>query len=121
MAKQKFDPTWRLETLFEGDPENINPGGSLETYINRLQSIKDGALEKNLSFRNFQIRHIFDEYSMDIAITAERPETEEEKLWRTNKHPSQLEAKKRATVDFEVSAKTEVRRLCKQLKVNSPV
>lgn len=118
MAKIKFDPTWRLETVWEGEP---NPDTSLEAHINLLQDIKVKTLERNHHFRNFQIRHYFDEYSMDISITAERPETEEEMLWRANKHPSQLEAKKKSTVDFEVSAKAEVRRLCKKLKVNSPV
>src|ERR1035437_632616 len=115
MAKQKFDPTWRLETIWEGEPR---PDTSLEAHINLLQDIKAKALERNHSFRNFQIRHNFDEYSMEIGITAERPETEEEMLWRTNKHPSQLEAKKKAKGDFAVAAKAEVRRLCKKLKVN---
>ena|ERR1035437_9495316 len=118
MANQKFDPTWRLEKLWAGHPDIVTP---LETYNNMLQDIKAKALEKNHYFRNFQIQHIFDEYNIDVEITAERPETEEELLFRLGKHPTQLEAKKKATVDFEVQAKAEVRRLCKKLKIQSPV
>ena len=46
-------------------------------------------------FKDFQIHLTHDEYELSMTISAMRPETPEEKLTRTGKHPLQLEAKKK--------------------------
>lgn len=117
--KDNFDPTWRYEELWSGGSVDLN--GPLDVFVSKIQGIQAEALLKNPKLERFTIQTDFDEYSISISVHAERPETEEEILFRLGKHPTQIEAKKKAKGDFEVQAKAEVRRLCKKLKIQSPV
>lgn len=118
--KNKLDPTWRYEELWCGHIEDLNC--SLDEFISKFQSIKVEALSKNPKLESFNIQCDFsDEYDIGLSVHAQRPETEEEKLWRLGKHPTQLEAKKAETAKSKASQIEVVRQLCKRLKVQSPV
>jgi hypothetical protein len=122
MPKRNYnDPTWRYVEVWKKTSYDLPEELSLSDTISTLQNARAKALEENPQLTDFQVSFELDEYETSMTISAMRPETADEKLIRTNKHPNQIKAKKEKAAALKAQEAAEVRRLCKKLKVQSPI
>ena len=118
--KTKNDPRIRQEMLFREEADawqNL----SLDQLLARFQKAKAEALKRDPSFTDFRVDIARDEYECDVSIWGTRPENSTEKLDRLNRLRHERETKKNEAAKRKEYELAELKRLCKKLKVNSPV
>lgn len=120
MARNYKDPTWRYEQMWTSHIGNLHDT-SLDAFIVKLQVVKAQSLAKNPLFTDFQVHIENDEYDSKIYISAMRPETPVEKLIRLGRSPEQLKAKKEKAALQKTKEIEALKKLCKRLKVQSPI
>jgi hypothetical protein len=120
-TKYVYDPTIRKEILASESVYDWE--SSLDDFITKLQKIKAAALTKDATFSEFNIHTESDSdgYACTFQIVGTRSENTEEKAFRLAQLEAQRKAEATSAADRKAGELAELKRLCKRLKVKSPI